>query len=39
LGELDIDSDIGIGDAGDYRDITRTALGEVDAFLEHHRVQ
>ena len=39
LSELDIDSDIGIGDVGDYREIKRTAHGEVDAFLEQHRVQ
>lgn len=37
LSELDIDSDVGIDDVGDYREIRRTAHGEVDAFLEQHR--
>ena len=39
LSELDLDSDVGIDDVGDYREIKRTAHGEVDAFLEQHRVQ
>ena len=39
LGELDVDSDVGIDDIGDYREIKRTAHGEVDAFLEQHRVR
>ena len=38
LGELDIDSGIGTSEVGDYREIKRTAHGEVDAFLEQHRV-
>lgn len=39
LGELDIASDVGIDDVGDYREIKRTAHGEVDAFLQQHRVR
>ena len=39
LSELDIDSHVGIDDVGDYREIKRAAHGEVDAFLEQHRVQ
>lgn len=38
VGDLDIDSDIGIDDVGDYREIKRTAHREVDAFLEQHRI-
>ena len=39
LGEFDVDSDVGVGDVGDYREIKRTAHGAVDAFLVQHRVQ
>jgi Uncharacterized conserved protein (DUF2293) len=35
--DQDIDIDIDIVDVGDYRDIKRTAHGEVDAFLDRHR--
>ncbi|MDP2292173.1 MAG: DUF2293 domain-containing protein [Actinomycetota bacterium] len=39
LGEVDLESAVGIYDVGDYREIKRSAHREVDAFLEHHRVQ
>jgi hypothetical protein len=39
LSEYGIDSDADVDDVGDYREIKRSAHGEVDAFLEQHRVQ